>query len=81
MGLEFYRKVLEKHTKVKFHKNPSSGSRVVPCGQTEMTKIIVAFLNFASAPKTLAYTEVLINYVMKCIAKRRYMIHAFFTPT
>jgi len=39
----------------KFHKNPSSRSRVVPCGQvdgrTDMTKLTVAFRNFASAPK------------------------------
>jgi hypothetical protein len=36
---------------MKFYKIPSSGSRVVPCGQTDgrtdMTKIIVAFHNFA----------------------------------
>ena len=36
-------------------KNPSSGSWVVPCGQTygrtDMTKLIVAFHNFANAPK------------------------------
>jgi transglutaminase/protease-like cytokinesis protein 3 len=37
---------------IKFYKYPSSGSRVVPCGgQTDMTKIIVAFCNFANAPK------------------------------
>ena len=38
-------------------KNPSSGSRVVPCGRTEeqtdrrqdMTRLIVAFRNFAEA--------------------------------
>jgi hypothetical protein len=33
----------------KFHKNPSSGSRVVPW-QTDMTKLIVVFCNFVSAP-------------------------------
>jgi hypothetical protein len=26
-------------------------SRVVPCGQTDMAKLIVAFRNFVSAPK------------------------------
>ena len=35
----------------KFPPDPSSGSRVVPCGQTEgrtdMTKLTVAFRNFA----------------------------------
>ena len=39
---------------MEFHENPSSGSRV-PCGgtegQTDMTKLPVAFRNFANAPK------------------------------
>ena len=34
-----------------FNQNPSSGSRVVACGQTDMTKLKVAFRNFAKAPK------------------------------
>jgi hypothetical protein len=42
---------------IKFRENPSSRSRVVPCGrtdgdgQTDVTKLIVAFRNFASARK------------------------------
>jgi len=40
---------------MKFHENPSSESRVVPCGptdrRTDITKLIVAFRNFANAPK------------------------------
>jgi len=35
---------------IKFHENPSSESRVFPCGQTDMTKHIVAFRNFAKTP-------------------------------
>jgi hypothetical protein len=37
---------------IKFYRNPSSGIRVVPCGRTDrqMTKLIVAFRNFANAP-------------------------------
>ena len=39
---------------IKFHENPSSGSPVLPCGrtdgQTDMTKLMVAFRNFANAP-------------------------------
>ena len=45
---------------MKWHKNPSSRSRVFPGGQTDgwtdrrtdMTKLIVAFRNFANAPIT-----------------------------
>jgi hypothetical protein len=48
---------------MKFHENPSGESRVVPCGradrqtdrQTDMTKLTVAFRNFAKAPKRLEY--------------------------
>jgi hypothetical protein len=42
----------EKYSNIKFHENPSSGSRVVPCRRTDMTKLIVTFRNFAKAPKT-----------------------------
>jgi hypothetical protein len=46
---------------IKFHENPSSGSRVVPRGRTNrrmngetgMTKLITAFRNFANVPKNV----------------------------
>jgi hypothetical protein len=46
-------------TEIKFHENPSSASRDVPCGQTDghtdrmtdLTKLPVAFRNFANVPK------------------------------
>jgi hypothetical protein len=54
MELEFYRQTCEKSSDIKFHQNPSSGSRVVPCelteGRTDM-KLIVDFRNFVRAPK------------------------------
>ena len=53
MKLVFSRQIFEKRSNIKFHENPSSGSRVVPCGQmeTDMTKLTVAFRHFANAPK------------------------------
>jgi len=55
MKLEFSRQIVEKHYNVKFHENSSCGSRVNPCEQTDrqtdMTQLIVAFRNFAKAPK------------------------------
>jgi len=63
MNLEFSRHIFEKYWSIKFHENPSSGSRVVPCGQTDrrtygqterridLTKLLVASRNFANAPK------------------------------
>jgi len=55
MKLESSEQIFEKYSNVNFHENPSSGNRVVPCGQmdgrTDMTKLIAAFRNFANAPK------------------------------
>jgi hypothetical protein len=59
MKSEFSQQTFEKYSNKKFHENPSSGSRVVLCGQTDgrtdgridMKKLIVAFRNFANAPK------------------------------
>ena len=49
--LIYFRK---KHSNIKFHENPSSGSRFVPCGRTDgrthMTRLILAFRNFGKAP-------------------------------
>jgi hypothetical protein len=56
MILEFSRQIFEKNSYIKFRGYPSSGSRVVPCGQThawtDMMKLIVAFRKFANDPKT-----------------------------
>jgi len=53
--LEFGGYIFEKYSNIKFNENPYSGSRVVPCVQTDgrsnMTKLIVAFRNFATGPK------------------------------
>ena len=45
------RQIFQKYSNMKFRKNPSSGSRVVPCGLTDMAGLVVAFRNFANAPK------------------------------
>jgi hypothetical protein len=39
MKLEFCRQIFEKYSNIKFNENPSSGSRVVPCGRTDMKLI------------------------------------------
>jgi hypothetical protein len=51
MKFERSGQIFEKVSNIKFHQNPSNGSRVVPCGPIDMTKLIVAFRNFANAPK------------------------------
>ena len=60
MKLEFSPQFFEKYSNIKFHENPFSGGRVVPCGRmdgrtvrhTDMTKLIVAIRNIPNAPKT-----------------------------
>jgi hypothetical protein len=46
-----------KSSNINFYENPSSGSRVVPCGQTDrqtdMTKLIVTSRNFSKAPRNV----------------------------
>jgi len=58
MKLEFSRKIFEKYSNIKFHENPSSGSRqVLPGGrrgegtdgETDMTKLTAAFRNSTNA--------------------------------
>ena len=81
--LQFCRQILRKYSNTKLHDNPSSGSRVIPCEradgrtdrqtdrQTEMTKLIVAFRNFAKSPNIkVRFTNVklrnIINIVVRC---------------
>jgi len=50
MQFEFSRHIFEKYSNVKFHENPSTGTRVVflrSNGRADMTKLTVAFRNFA----------------------------------
>jgi hypothetical protein len=53
MNLHFLNRLSKKKksSNIKFHQNPSSRSRVIPCGRTDITKLIVAFRNCANAPK------------------------------
>ena len=61
MTLEFSRQIFEKSLNIKFHENPSSGSRIVPCERTDrptdMTKLLVAFRNFMKALISSTITE------------------------
>ena len=51
MRLELSLQIFEICSNKKFLENPPSGSRVVPCGRTDMMKLAVAFRNFENAPK------------------------------
>jgi len=56
MKVDFPRQILEKYSKTKFHENPSSRCRVIPCGETDgrkdrHDKINSSFCNFANSSK------------------------------
>jgi hypothetical protein len=59
MKLAFSRQNFEKSSNISFHENTSSGSRVVSCGRTHTTTLIVAFRYCENAPKKehLYYTQ------------------------
>jgi hypothetical protein len=57
MKLNILDRVSKKYSNVKFHENPFSGSRVVPCGRTDMTTLVVAFRKFENVPKKNAVFE------------------------
>jgi hypothetical protein len=63
MKIKLSRKIFEKYSNIKFHEEPSTGSRVVPSTppdgrtdgqtgrQTDMTKLTLAFRSFTESPK------------------------------
>jgi len=64
MKHEFSRQVSEKFPHIKINENLSIGSRVVPRGRTDrrtdMTALIVAFLNFSKIDVTNSGFQILV---------------------
>ena len=58
---------------MKFHENPSSGSRVVPCGQIDITNLTAALHYCANAPKHCfpALRNMLLSLYEKLVQRRR----------
>ena len=64
--LNFLDRFSKKSTNIKFHENPTSGSRVFNAdgktdGRTDMTKLIVAFRNFANARNNYDWEKISIK--------------------
>ena len=78
-----FRQIFENQSNIKFHKSPSSGSRVVPCGRTDsrrdMTKMMVAFRNFAKAP--IKEQGIKYNLVAKKQQKKKNQLGRFFSDS
>ena len=63
MKLEFPRQILKTFSNIKFHVNPSIGSRVVLCGRKDgrldrrpdMTQLIVVLRDFSKEPKNRSW--------------------------
>ena len=49
--LEFFRRIFEKYSNMKFYQNQTSGSRAVAGERTDIMTVIVAFRNFPKASK------------------------------
>jgi hypothetical protein len=49
MKPDFPRQIFKKYSNIKFNENPSNGSGLVPRAPTDITKLIIAYRNFANA--------------------------------
>jgi len=58
MTVESSRQIFEKLSNLKYHENPSRGSRVVPCSRDrqDMAKVIVAFHNLRTRLKVKEFS-------------------------
>jgi hypothetical protein len=76
LELSFLDKFSKKSSNIKSHQNTSSGSRVIPCGRTDggtdMTKLVVDFLNIANAPKSSPFSHTVNCYVSMIPALNNY---------
>ena len=74
--LEFSGQIFEKYTNIKFHKNPSIVSRGIQCGQTDrqtdMTKQVAVFRNFANAPE---------HRTAQCTDRTNCIVHSTFSSS
>jgi len=73
-NLHFLEIFSKNFSNIRFRENPSSGSRVVPCGRTDrhMTELIVAFRNFAKEPKNEKYNCLIRSQLRFVFARARW---------
>ena len=66
-NLNFLSSFPKTYQTITVHENPSGWSRVVPCGQMDVTKLTVAFYNSGKAPRNVSLTFIL--YYTLCVKK------------
>jgi hypothetical protein len=49
--ISIFKRIFEQSSNTKFHENPFIGSRIIPCGQTDESKLIDPIRNVANVPK------------------------------
>ena len=66
-----------KSSDIKYNKNPPSGSGVIPCRRTDITKLTVPFRNFANAAKKHAHQtssqKMCVHYVCRYVSRQWYL--------
>jgi len=67
MKVDISRQIFEKSSNIKFHENPSSGSRVVPCGRKDRHDEVNRFSQFCEKP--LKMSAVQHAYELRCCAR------------
>ena len=65
--LQFSWQINEKSSNIKFYANAASGSQVVPCRQTDMRKLKVAFHNVMNVPNKNMHIVCLFTYIFLTI--------------
>jgi len=63
---EFSSQIFEKCSNTKLLENPSRGSRIVPCGRTDMTNLMPSFRNFVISPNKLRCPPAEVLLFLRC---------------
>jgi len=72
MKIEISQPVSEESSNTEFHEKPPIANRVVECGQTDTTILIVVSHNFANAPKNNTANCVLHDLVYRGVSRRSF---------
>jgi len=66
MKVEFSRQICSKNLNIEFNESISSGSKLFPCGrtdmQTDMTKLVIAFRDLEPAPGKMEFSDSIVRY-------------------